>query len=236
MTTKYISKSELEQEAENFLSQFSPSSLEEAKPLDIEYIIENDLNLNIIYRKLDIKNNLLGMIILNPMKIKCIDEETGEIYDESFDRNNILINSFLAEDDSQEHRLRFTLAHEVGHWYLHRQEAYIDDGQSSLFDMSYSKNRIDRYVDSKSTTKLLSKKIVTDEDRREWQANYFASCILMPRKTIIKEYEKCKKAKVLISVIGTIISRKYNVSPETTNYRLKDLIKNNNSNLTIEGW
>lgn len=236
MKVKYISKQELEDEAIKFLSLYSPDSLRKTIPLDIESIIEKDLKIDIVYKKLDFDNNLLGMIILNPMKIKCINEETNELYDESFDRNTIIINSFLAEETSQEHRLRFTLAHEVGHWVLHRQEAYIDDGQESLFDMSYSKNCIDRYVDSTNTTRFKSRKKFTDEDRIEWQANYFASCILMPKETIIKEYEKCKKAKIMSPFIGLVVSREYNVSPETANYRIEELIKRNKSNLTIEGW
>ena len=179
---KYLSKLKIEEYAYEFLSKNSPESLNKAMQTDIEYIIENKLNISLQFLKLDSTKNLLGMTIMNPMKVKFLNENS-QIVEGIFDRNTILINEFLANEENQEHRLYFTLAHEVGHWYLQRKDAYIDSGQQSLFGEDTTKSSVNRFIDNIDIFKSLKrKKLVTEEDWLEWQANYFASCILMPKK------------------------------------------------------
>jgi Zn-dependent peptidase ImmA (M78 family) len=76
----------------------------------------------------------------------------------------LLINKF-------EGRLNFTWAHEVGHWVLHRQfvvpEAHTLSDQGTI---------LCRSRDSKRPI--------------EWQADYFASCLLMPEKLIQDAFMK----------------------------------------------
>ena len=181
---KYLSKVKIEEYAYKFLLENSPESLNKPIQTDIEYIVENKLNINLQYLKLDSDKNLLGMTIMNPMKVKYLNENS-QVIEEIFDRNTILINKFLASEKNQEHRLYFTLAHEVGHWYLQRKDAYIDSGQQSLFGQNTVKSSVNRFIDNTDIFKNLKrKKLVTKEDWLEWQANYFASCILMPKKCL----------------------------------------------------
>ncbi|MCU0391931.1 MAG: ImmA/IrrE family metallo-endopeptidase [Thermoflexibacter sp.] len=67
---------------------------------------------------------------------------------------------------------KFTLAHEIGHLTLHRKVEFVQDEYNQLID-----TEID-YITGK-------KKLMTDKDWLEWQANYFASAFLMPRKTFL---------------------------------------------------
>lgn len=218
---KYLSKVKIEEYAYEFLSDNSPDSLNKSIQTDIEYIIENKLNINLQYLKLDTTNNLLGMTIMNPMKVKYIDENL-QIVEGIFDRNTILINEFLAIEKNQEHRLYFTLAHEIGHWYLQRKDAYVDSGQQSLFGSDSIKSNVNRYIDNIDIfQKLKSKRLVTEEDWLEWQANYFASCILMPKGTFTNEYLKLDGKNVLEK--AKILSEIFNVSEEAAAYRMKDI-------------
>jgi Zn-dependent peptidase ImmA (M78 family) len=72
--------------------------------------------------------------------------------------------------NSDEHRVRFTLAHELGHVILH----------SSL--------NIDSFGDTEES--ISGDRIVLNEERKwlERQANHFASCLLMPREVITPLY------------------------------------------------
>lgn len=218
---KYLSKAKIEEYAYEFLLENSPDSLNKAIQTDIEYIIENKLNISLQYLKLDTTNNLLGMTIMNPMKVKYLDENS-QIVEGIFDRNTILINEFLAIEKNQEHRLYFTLAHEIGHWYLQRKDAYVDSGQQSLFGQDAIKSSVNRFIDNiEIFQKLKRKKLVTEEDWLEWQANYFASCILMPKKMFTKEYIKLKNKNVIEKV--ETLSKVFNVSEEATAYRMKEI-------------
>ena len=218
---KYLSKLKIEEYAYEFLSKNSPESLNKAMQTDIEYIIENKLNISLQFLKLDYTKNLLGMTIMNPMKVKFLNENS-QIVEGIFDRNTILINEFLANEENQEHRLYFTLAHEVGHWYLQRKDAYIDSGQQSLFGEDTTKSSVNRFIDNIDIFKSLKrKKLVTEEDWLEWQANYFASCILMPKKMFKNEYIKLQNKNFFEKV--SILSEIFNVSEEATAYRMKEI-------------
>ena len=217
---KYLSKVKIEEYAYEFLLENSPESLTKTMQTDIEYIVENKLKINLQYLKLDYNKNLLGMTIMNPMKVKYLDENS-QVVEEIFDRNTILINEFLATEKNQEHRLYFTLAHEIGHWYLQRKDAYIDSGQQNLFGQEAIKSSINRFVDNIDIFKFKRKKLVTEEDWLEWQANYFASCILMPKKMFTNEYLKLQDKNILERVSS--LSRIFNVSEEATIYRIKEI-------------
>lgn len=82
----------------------------------------------------------------------------------------VLINERLFEHSS-EGRLIFTCAHEAGHWVLHRPYVQPQNGDGS---------RNEAIV---CTTANAREPI-------EWQADYFASCLLMPEKEIKEAFQR----------------------------------------------
>jgi Zn-dependent peptidase ImmA (M78 family) len=73
-------------------------------------------------------------------------------------------------------RYHFTLAHEVGHWRLHRKYFLKPEGQLDLFGETEPKPN---YICRSSEKKLPV----------EWQADAFAARLLMPRAMILTEWE-----------------------------------------------
>lgn len=76
----------------------------------------------------------------------------------------ICINERLL-DDKSEGRMIFTCAHEAGHWVLHRH--YVEQAQRSS---QCAEAIVCRTGDSRLPI--------------EWQADYFASCLIMPEKEV----------------------------------------------------
>jgi hypothetical protein len=70
-------------------------------------------------------------------------------------------------------RYRFTLAHEAGHWRMHRQLFFLRANQFSLIPENVERPE---YICRSSDTAPI-----------EYQANRFASCLLMPRE-MLKRY------------------------------------------------
>jgi hypothetical protein len=64
-------------------------------------------------------------------------------------------------------RYRFSVAHEVGHWRLHRSYVARDPDQTALFEAPTEPTVICR--------------ISQENEPIEWQANFFASCLLTRR-------------------------------------------------------
>ena len=110
----------------------------------------------------------------------------------------ILVNSL-----HHEHRKRFTIAHEIGHFLLHsslKQNIFIDE---SLTFYRSKKSSFGVYVD-------------------EVDANNFAAELLMP-EDYIKEYLDQNKVDIFDSFSIENLAAKFNVSQQAVAVRLQSL-------------
>lgn len=89
----------------------------------------------------------------------------------SFNPDTILIDDQQAETRE---RQRFTLAHELGHYAL-GHKSFITRESCSEIDL-----------DPESS----GRRYLREVRRLEWQANYFASCLLLPRDSFQREFFK----------------------------------------------
>ncbi len=148
----YISKDQIWQAAENFRDEFWPES---TLPVDIERIVEKRLKLNI-----EPEHGLLGEIDIDAyLRI----DSTGIVVDYDCYMNEKYMN-----------RLRFSFAHELGHFFLHK-DIY------STFP-----------IDDPSTWKDFMLNIPDKEyGFFEYQANEFAGRTLVPRGRLLAELKIC---------------------------------------------
>ena len=160
MNVPWISKEKIALKATELINGFQALAKYDVKPpIPVEDIIERYLGLRLLYNDL---TRVFGKEVL------------GAVYVEA---KAICINERLFESSS-EGRLVFTIAHEVGHWVLHRQyiEAQKKDNSKQV---------------------IVSKK-GNSKDTIEWQADYFASCLLMPEKEIREAFDKVCAPEPLI--------------------------------------
>jgi Zn-dependent peptidase ImmA (M78 family) len=161
----YIPDETIERDAEALLSQYAHAKgLEVKAPIPIEDIIEKHLK---IWVEFDDLHRLLGVprdgFGVEPDIFGAIWLETGEIYiDESLDPE---------ERPRVEGRYRFTLAHEGGHWRLHRPLVQADSRQGSLLGEPAVVCRTSQA-----------------KERVEFQADLYASCLLMPRQLVMQAW------------------------------------------------
>ena len=95
-----------------------------------------------------------------------------------FDQKRIVIDETLDPDanPAKEGRYRYTAAHEVGHWRLHRELFGSDPAQGSLLDMAAPPSVVCRSSQAKA--------------RIEVQADLYASCVLMPRNLVFASWDE----------------------------------------------
>jgi Zn-dependent peptidase ImmA (M78 family) len=189
----YLRDEAIERDAEGLLAQYSESKgVEIRAPIPIEDIVEKHLKLRVefddLHRLLDVPRSWLGA---EPDIFGAIWLDSGRIVlDESLDPE---------ERPSMEGRYRFTLAHEGGgHWRLHRSLVRSDPDQRAFFDDATKPTVICRSSQSK--------------ERVEWQADFYASCLLMPRHLVHAEWEERlgRTKPVLLSDLrpnGAVLSR-----------------------------
>ncbi len=164
LAVEWMDPKDLEIEAEkvlrNYAEQVKPIAV---PPVPVEYIIEGFLEL-----ELD---------DLNPKDTNS--DKLGELYIED---GRIVVDSSL---EDQEGRYHFTLAHEVGHWVLHKDIYLKDKNQLSLLEEKKGPSIICRKSEQKKA--------------EEWQADYFAGALLMPKRMlmdVLREENRKKTAWV----------------------------------------
>lgn len=137
-------------------------------PIPIEDILEKHLKLRIEFDDLHARHNV-------PRPENGQTDILGAIYGDGI----IFIDESLDPEENpvREGRYRFTLAHEGGgHWRLHQHLIKEDTAQASLFGDDGAPKFICRSSHAK--------------ERVEWQADFYASCLLMPRKMVFAVWDE----------------------------------------------
>lgn len=97
----------------------------------------------------------------------------------------------IDEEVTQTEKMPFTLAHEIGHLVLHRNLKIAKEDYSEISDTEYDL----------TTGK---KKLTSNRDWIEWQANKFASAFLLPRATFHSALVKIQKSMGITKNLGVI--------------------------------
>ena len=137
--------------------------------------------------------------------------------------NTILVERVLYNADL-EHIFRFTFAHEIGHALFHRRFCMVPDHMKAYSEQGSAEAIQDTKERFQRTN---SERLQTERDWLEWQANAFASAVLMP-ESLIKEVGR----RVLPSAAADLaslnellvtVSDVFKVSLTASWYRLKEL-------------
>ena len=190
-----ISYEKIEKEANKFLNDYNPNR---DIPVPIEEIVEIKLEISIVPK--------MGMFSQHGIDA-FLSSDLTELY---IDHDHYML---------QTNRSRFTLAHEMGHYILHK------DIIRSITSLEQWKN----YLLGQGTGRAIY----------ETQADSFAGCLLMPQPEVIEKFHSQEtKAikefktigmtkpdnKTLISFIANEIARQFNVSQKAAEIRLSKVL------------
>ena len=85
-------------------------------------------------------------------------------------------------------RKRFTIAHELGHFFLHLAadgNQQFTDGENNLFRQPGK-----------------SRPVTSDDARREYQANLFAAALLMPSEKVVQLWQSTDSIREMSNLFG----------------------------------
>lgn len=217
-----VSKNMLDTIAERMIQDFCPKALDIPEAIDIDRFVVRGLGMKQDFQLLSHNGLYLGMTVFNDSdKVPVYDPRTKRAEYISVEAGTMLIDARLL-DDNQEHRYRFTAAHEGAHKILHSQHFAYSPDQLEILGME-SKPVVQCRVDM--TKQPIKESAWTDEDWMEWQANRFASALLMPRCMVQKLVENMEAKTSVFQSAACIraVSDKFNVSEQAARIRLKDL-------------
>lgn len=223
-----LTNEDFEKIAKDLLELYIPKVLKEPQALDIDYFAQECLPLDIRATHLTLRNSILGMMIFAKMPVECYDEHY-QPQTLILEEGTMLVEASLLGQESRP-RLRFTKAHEVGHWIAHRTYHSADKRRYEYRST---------YIACRSTTieqVSFKKKNRTTEEWMELQADKMAAALLMPKepfieaaisamlkaglstKCIIEEEHRGQNWDVIED-----ISDKFQVSKTATKIRMKQL-------------
>jgi Zn-dependent peptidase ImmA (M78 family) len=193
-----LSKDDIDGIAEILIHDFQPELLESPQSTPVEDFAELYLELSIDYQNLSNDNSVLGMITFNDGYVEVYDENKRKNLIEVKEGTVFIDNSLM--EQGQNGRYRFTYGHEPGHWIFHRDKYRMYKGQMTLFELldAQEMHSISRSCFKKDIGHISRRDggFSTDEDWMEWQADYFSSALLMPKKTykmVSNEYMAANK-------------------------------------------
>lgn len=183
----YLHEADIERQASELIQEYLRDT---GHTLDgvytpVEEILETYLGLSLDF------DNLAERLQI-PDVLGATWVETGKIFiDQSLDPD---------ENPKNEGRYHFTLAHEVGHWILHQPLLTKFSGQVSLFGPKLEPTIVCRTSQKK--------------DPMEWQADTFASYLLMPKEFVLKAWvEQFGSSKPqVISIVDEFTQREHHVT------------------------
>ena len=165
MKVEFLSEEEIETAALETLGSYGRRFGEvPAPPVPVEEILECHLGLD--FGLEDLAEAGLGEDVLGAMW-------AGE--------RRVRVDSSLDPDEfpRKEGRYRFTVAHEIGHWQLHRYLFLANVGQDPLFGGS-------------SEPSVICRAEYARKPPVEWQADAFAARLLMPARMVARAWEESR--------------------------------------------
>lgn len=155
------------EKAEKIAKIYNPEGI---SPFPFDKIVEKKDNLNIYYTKF-LPDNVSGAIVY---------EKDGDNYSIYINKNN------------NPNRQHFTAAHEVGHFFLHKD---IIKAEETIIDTEgEGGNPILYRLDSGILTKI------------EKEANNFAASLIMPSKLVIEAWEALESVEECAKIFNVSVS------------------------------
>ena len=172
-----LSRPEIDQISESILAEVCPEHLVHPIPLNINRMIYEtglDIKFKYIY---PLDSGILGLIVLgDEAEILTLDEKFNPVITcEGF--GTILINLQTMTDDRC-YRDRYSEAHEISHYYLHREFFRRLCGYKAV--------EPNEYIACRSIEIGPRNSAKTENDWMEWQADNLAAALLMPKGIYIE--------------------------------------------------
>ncbi len=159
----YLDKKRIEFTAQVLLEEFQRQHAAlTAPPIPVEAVLELHLGLQLAI--IDLRAEFRSDDVIG-----AINVNTKEVF--------VDVHLDPTTHTDLEGRYHFTLAHEIGHWQLHRR--YVGHLADSTAP-GERRGRKTAYLCRSGDAKL----------RIEWQADYFAACLLMPRPLVYRAWKE----------------------------------------------
>lgn len=200
---RWLSKEKIEATAHKLLQDMDGTS-NAPKWLEVADCATNFLGLNIVWESIPVEGSTPVFARIYPLQ-KLIE----------LNENLSMLQENFGLEQS-------TKGHEIGHWMLHinqdKATGFTKQTELALDELNEAHPFLCRSVNDSDN--VLRVRLTKQQESIEWQAQYFSSCLLMPKQKLLEE----KKGRNLTNYRHLCaIAEDLGVSISNLTHRLKDL-------------
>lgn len=181
----YIYRTEvLEAIARKVIAQYDPGLLHTPAPIPVEVIMEKVYGLTIEYQYIRKNGRILGETVFEDAMVPVYEHKNNEGYKLIHVKAGTVIIDAQMLNNRKDGRLRYTCSHELAHWIIHKE-----------------------YFTQLGETAAMTKKAVRSSETDasvERQADYLASCLLMPKGMVKMAYYRNSYSKDIVSALSEL--------------------------------
>lgn len=223
-----IYRKDIEEIATSLIEDYNPQLLTNPQEMDIDHFVEFYMGMNLDYQYLSSDCRYLGMCIFNDTnKIIVFNPEERKAEYFSASAGTVLLERSMVYDPKQEHRTRFSLGHEAGHYILDKDYYLCHPDQLYLFDKPANPEPMVKckIADIEGNYRG-NPRNWDDSTRMEWQCDALSESLLMNKKSVsilMKELGRIQDEETLNIIRVKEMVRLYNVSYKAAELRLRHL-------------
>ena len=189
----------LEGIARHVVSLYDPALLNCPAPIPVEIIIERVYGLTLDFQYIRNNGRVLGETVFETSMIPIYERENGEGYKlVPVEAGTVIIDASLINNRS-DGRFRYTCAHELAHWVIHK-EFFTSLGETAAMTKMLKSSEADKTI--------------------EQQANRLASYLLMPKGTVKSAFYSMYRGNQ--DIVGSL-AEVFCVSKEAMSYRINEM-------------
>lgn len=164
--------------AEKLLTDFCPAALETPQPIDMDRLITDYFGFELLYEWLTHNLSVMGMTNFDDVVMPLFDPETKRAHKSEIKKNTVIIDTRMTEGTNKV-RYSYTAAHECGHIIFDNLEVRAMREGSRQLMMECAEE-----FDPVAYHTALPKDKKDDARWIEHYCDHFASCLILPDKTV----------------------------------------------------
>lgn len=198
MNPRHYYTGTLESIARHIITQYDGSLLNTPAPIPVEVIMEKTYGLKLDFQFIRNNGRVLGETIFEDAVIPIYDRENNEGYKLiPVEAGTVIVDASLLNCRG-DGRFRYTCAHELAHWIIHK-ELYTGSGETASMTKAARSSETDKAI--------------------EWQADRLGSYLLMPKGVVKMAFYRNRGSQNIIDTLALFFA----VSRQAMSIRLKEM-------------
>jgi Zn-dependent peptidase ImmA (M78 family) len=198
MIPRFYHTETLEAIARTVITKFNHSLLNTPAPIPVEIIMEKIFGLSVEFQFIRNNGRVLGETVFEDAVVPIYERENCEGYKLIPVKAGTVIIDVSLINNRSDGRFRYTCAHELAHWLLHKYY-FTEVGETAAMTKALRSSETDKAI--------------------EWQADRLGSYLLMPKGSVKMAFYSNRSNRNVVDMLAQL----FEVSRQAMGIRLNEM-------------